>query len=204
LKKKKIGLLGGTFDPIHLGHLNLAVEVLERKKLDGLLLCPAYISPGKLHVPPTASPQHRWNMVSLAIEGLASFGAIDQEINRPSPSYTIDTVKRLVNEEVSLFLILSEEVAYTLPSWKQCGQLLTMVSLIVGATSPLPLSSPSLSPPVMEKIKQGWCPISVMEISSRNIRNRLAHHLCCDHLIPRKVLDYIYQHRLYCSPEGEL
>src|SRR5262249_44608705 len=108
LTKKKIGLLGGTFDPFHFGHLNLAIEMKEKQGLDQVWFCPARLSPFKLQEQATDG-QHRLKMIQLAIEGLPFFQALDLELLREGPSYTIDTILELQRREgegVQFYLIL--------------------------------------------------------------------------------------------------
>src|SRR4051794_1314404 len=96
--KKKIGLYGGTFDPIHLGHINLAFELMEKKSLDEVWFIPARISPHKMHLHPT-SFAHRVKMLDLALEGIPQFKINEIENQLPLPSYTINTIKAILNEE---------------------------------------------------------------------------------------------------------
>ena len=104
---KKIGFFGGSFDPIHFGHIRLAIDLMEEHKLGEVLFCPAYCSPFKLDNPPVANAEHRLNMLQLALKEVPQFKICTLEIERQGPSYTIDTLKKLKKQGVQLHLLLS-------------------------------------------------------------------------------------------------
>lgn len=110
--KKKIGLFGGTFDPVHLGHLILAERAFEKLTLDQLIFIPAKISPYKAELPPAASGEARSLMLQLAIAGKKNWHVDSREIFREGPSFTIDTVKELREEHqgAHFFLLIGEVV----------------------------------------------------------------------------------------------
>jgi len=192
----KIGFFGGSFDPIHLGHINLAVQIFEQKGLDQILFCPNLISPTKKNAPPFASPEHRLNMLRLSLEDLPFFSPYEAELMRPPPSYTIDTIKKIQAEE--LFLIMAEDTAYGLGQWEDIEELLTLALPLVGTRvgfDPEKLSQ--LPANIKLKVNAGICPMSSLDISSTNVRERLKKKLYCGHLIQGKVLDYILRNRLY-------
>lgn len=188
--KEKIGFLGGTFDPIHLGHLNLAIELFERHKLNKVLFCPAGVSPGKEKVPPKAAATHRLEMVKLALEPLPDFFATDIELRRDGSSYTIDTLRALEQEfpKAQFYLLLGEDLFEGLSTWKEADNLLKLAQPLIGARQ-------------VEKrgglLLQGLTQIPLLDISSTQIRERLKKNKYCGHLLPSKVLDYIAHHRLY-------
>lgn len=195
---EKVGLFGGTFDPIHFGHLNLATQLLESQKLDRILFCPALVSPTKTKTPPLSSAKHRLNMLMLATEEVPAFVPFDEELSRPAPSYTIDTVSHLVKEGRELYLILSEDSAYTFDQWKEPEKLLTLATPLIGTRSGFDKEKLNHMPAELKtKLEQGMRQTSLMDISSTTIRERLKKRLYCGHLVPGKVLDYIYQNGLY-------
>ncbi len=199
-KKERIGFFGASFDPIHLGHLNMAVELLEKCCLDTILFCPAHVSPGKIDTPPLALKNHRLNMVQLATEDHPAFIPLDKEVFRPSPSYTIDTIESLGYKESELFLILAEDAAYHLTEWKGVENLLNLAPPLIGKRFGLKTSKLNdLPPSIRKKVVNGCISTQTMEISSTNIRHRLKKRLYCSHLLPSKILDYIYQNGLYCE-----
>ncbi|MDR3624700.1 MAG: nicotinate (nicotinamide) nucleotide adenylyltransferase [Chlamydiales bacterium] len=194
-----IGIYGGSFDPIHFGHINLAIQLKEYHHLDEVWFCPAYSSPFKLsHT--TESATHRLNMVALAIETIPGFSVTDIEILREGPSYTIDTVrsfhKHYLGSNKKFFLMIGNDALSSLHLWKEIDELIELAPLLIGNRI---LSAPSFSgtPALQRAIKKGITPSSIMEISASFIRKRLKNFQYCAHLVPAKVLDYIYKNQLY-------
>lgn len=175
------GFLGGTFDPIHFGHLNLAINLKEKAGLDKIIICPAWVSPFK-EGQKMASPQHRLAMCRLAIEGLKGFEVLDYEIKKAGPSYTIDTIKYLNRP---LRLLLGDDQLKDFSKWKEADLLKKLAPPLVGTRFQ----------------KEGETTIPIMEISSTDIRQRLKAKEPCVHLVPHKVLDYIFKNDLYCFSE---
>lgn len=167
---KTVGFFGGSFDPIHFGHIALAVQLMETHKLDEILFCPAFCSPFKTASPPIATPLQRLAMLKAALE-LPQFNITTLELDRPGPSYTIDTLRSLQTPKAHFRLLLSDEAAAHLDKWKETQELLRLAP---------PLISPRIFP-----------------ISSTDVRARLKKNLYCGHLIPAKSLEYIQKHRLY-------
>lgn len=163
-----IGFFGGSFDPIHFGHITLAVHLLETQQLKEILFCPAFCSPFKTAAPPHASPEHRLAMLKLALDH-PQFKISTLELERGGPSYTIDTIRALKMN--GLRLILSEEAAAHLNRWKDTEELLKLAPPLIGPRN--------------------------IDISSTAIRARLKQKLYCGHLIPAKTLEYIKKHSIY-------
>lgn len=163
-----IGFFGGSFDPIHFGHIALAIKLLEAHKLEKILFCPAFCSPFKTAAPPIATPSQRLAMLKLALDH-PQFEITTLELERDQPSYTIDTIRALKLK--GLRLILSEEAAAHLDKWKETQELIRLAPPLIG-----PREFP---------------------ISSTEIRARLKKKLYCGHLIPAKALEYIKTHHLY-------
>lgn len=197
MQERRVGFFGGTFDPIHFGHLNLAIEILEKCSLDQILFCPALLSPEKGDRHPTATPLARKEMVTLAIEPIPEFSLIDLELDREGPSYTIDTIKALIemHPATSFHLLLGEDMLAGLPEWKAVEELVKLAPPLVGSRSHH--NQKSLPEPLASIIQQGEVLISPMEISSTEVRRRLEQKKYCGHLIPAKVLDYIEASGLY-------
>lgn len=197
---KKLGFFGGTFDPIHFGHLNLAIQIQEAHQLDEVFFCPTSLSPHKLQEQPAVSKEHRLAMTHLAIAPIKSFTLIDWELDQEGPSYTIDTIHELKKKypDDQIHLILGEDSLKGLSSWKEAETLLKLAPPLIGTRSiGKKWNLSAFSREVKEKILQGCTPIAVMDISSTVIRSRLLEEKYCGHLIPFKVLDYIYQNELY-------
>lgn len=185
---KKVGLLGGSFDPIHKGHLQLALFLKEKGSLDEVLLIPAHISPFKTSAPPCASCQHRLSMIQLAIQGFPALSVSDVECRRLPPSYTIDTVRSLSSEpDLQLFLLLSSGSLQGFSSWKDAKELVQLAFPLIADTEP-EISFPF---PSQRFTMQG------MKVSSTMVRDRLHRGLDCNELLPPLVLNYIFTHHLY-------
>ena len=193
--EKKIGFFGGSFDPIHLGHINLAVRVLEKGLVEQILFCPAQVSPTKGKSPPIAEAKHRMNMLQLALEDVPGCDPYDEEIFRPPPSYTIDSIKKLKGD---IRLIVAEDTAYGFNEWKDVNLLLKMAPPIVGVRHGFNRGKLKTLPEKIKlKVEEGMMEIPAMDISSSEIRERLKKRLYCGHLMQGKVLDYIHQNTIY-------
>jgi len=196
-----IGVLGGTFDPIHMGHLIIAEEIRGQLDLTEVLFVPA--GEPWLKTNNSISPaEHRVQMVRLAIADESFFKLSTIEIERAGPSYTIDTIAQLKSQIGAgdrLFFILGWDNLMQLPQWREPSRLVQMCSLVavprVGYSPPdlntLEAAIPGLSQSV---ILLGTPQI---EISSSEIRNRVARGLSIHHLVPEPVERYIKEHNLY-------
>ena len=182
----RIGIYGGTFDPVHHGHLILARQALEEFKLDRLVFVPTAESPFKIHNH-TAPATDRLAMLQLAIRGEDRFEVDPLEIERGGVSYSIDTVKmfRSRDPEAELFFLVGEDNAYRLTDWHRFEELKKMVGFVVLSRSE-DFQSPEY-PVVQRRI----------EISSTEIRNRVANGESITYLVPESVKRYIEQHQLY-------
>jgi nicotinate-nucleotide adenylyltransferase len=195
---RRVGLYGGTFDPIHVGHLNLALEMIDRGGVDEVWFCPANISPDKMGATITEA-RHRLEMVRLAIEGVPGLSLTDCELKRPAPSYTIDTVQQLKAEhpDCAFRLILASDTAGDFPKWRESERLAALAPPLVGrrrCEDRLPIGYPAS---LREWMEEGWVETSVFEICSRSIRQWLREGRYCDHLLTAAVADYIRVHGLY-------
>lgn len=199
---QKIGLYGGTFDPFHFGHLNLAIELMEKKGLDEVWFIPAQLSPHKGHILPV-SLHHRLTMVGLAISDLPYFRIKDLEAHRPPPSYTVDTLRLLMAEEANrsdpkqFYLLLGEDSIPGFFRWHQVEDIVQMVPLLIGSRSGQWSASQESSDLIQQAIEKGIVKTRMMDISSTDLRERLAKRLYCGHLIPARTLDYIKKNQLY-------
>ena len=130
---RKIGLIGGTFDPVHNGHLHLALQAQKLFDLQKVIFVPAYRSPHKLDLEPV-SCEHRLTMLTLALENQPGFYLDKLEINKNKVSYTIETLKDLnsLNPDWKIFLILGADAFKEIDTWKQSSQLLDFCSILVG------------------------------------------------------------------------
>ncbi|MCB1084976.1 MAG: nicotinate (nicotinamide) nucleotide adenylyltransferase [Chlamydiia bacterium] len=195
----KLGFFGGSFDPIHLGHLNLAIRIMELKGLDRVLFSPARVSPFKQENPPHAPANHRLNLLQLALEDVPNCDPYDGELQEEGPSYTIDAIRKLEGEG-ELYLILAEDAASHLNQWKEAQQLIQRARPLVGVRSVEDKDSlKNLPAPLKEIVESGRVEIPLMDVCSTEVRERLKKRLYCGHLLQGKVLDYIHQNSLYYS-----
>ena len=196
-----IGVLGGTFDPIHVGHLILAEEARELLNLDEILFIPAgqpWLKNSRNILPVT----HRVEMVSRAIAGNKYFKLSTLEVDHPGDSFTVDTMEvlnRLYPTGTEFFFIIGQDSLQTFPSWKNPARLLQLCRLVV-MDRPLipPLDLPMLeqaAPGITRRMIQLHMP--GVDISSTDIRERIARGRSIRYLVPPAVEEYILKHGLY-------
>lgn len=193
---KKIGFFGGSFDPIHFGHLNMAGELKEKKKLDEVWFSPAKISPFKLDTEPE-SIDNRLEMLRLALKDNPDFKLYDREARRSGPSYTIETVEHLHSlPDCRFYLIMSDESVPGFFHWKASERIVELVPLLIG--SRLGSRPPNEgNEKILKAVREGWTPTRPFNISSTQIRENLKNGKDCSSFVPRNVLDFIYQNHLY-------
>jgi nicotinate-nucleotide adenylyltransferase len=185
---KKIGIYGGTFDPIHHGHLILGRQACEELALDQLIFIPAAVSPFKRAA--HASGEARLSMLQAAIEGQDGFSADDCELKRPPPSYSIDTVLQIRERDpnAELFWLIGADNVGGLKQWHRIGALEKLVQFVVldrscsGAKQPYPIIQRNI------------------DISATDIRNRVASGRSIRYLVPRAVEEIIRRGSLYREP----
>ncbi|GIO22060.1 nicotinate-nucleotide adenylyltransferase [Oceanobacillus sp. J11TS1] len=185
---KKIGILGGTFNPPHIGHLWIAEEVRIRKQLDEIWFVPTRTPPHKETAVLDAA--HRLEMLRLAIQGNPHFHINALELEREGKSYTYDTVKELTakyHEDAFSFIIGSDMVEY-LPKWYRVDELVKMVRFI-GVSRPGSELQTTYPIDCLE--------IHPLDISSTFIRNRLGDGEFVRYLLPSAVMNYIKENRIY-------
>jgi nicotinate-nucleotide adenylyltransferase len=202
-----IGMLGGTFDPIHAGHLALARVALDQLRLDRILFVPAGRPPHKRGRPITSAAD-RLAMVELAIAGEPRFAVSRIEIDRPGPSYTADTVEALMagpdgDRPPKLTVILSAESFADLPSWHEPARLLRIARI---AVAPRPGHPPPTTAWLAQRLPGFAHRIDVLEgphldISASDIRARVAAGRPIHGLVTPPVAAYIEAHHLYREPQ---
>ena len=203
-KGNKVGLFGGSFDPIHFGHLNLAMELKEKHHLDEVWFCPAHINPHKLDANTPALALHRLKMVELAVAGIPGFRVIDNEISREGPSYTIDTLHALIADEAktgngrTFALLLGADAIPGFFRWHCPLEIVRLVPLFIGSRAgTLNISQLEGDPEILAAIQKGMTETRLFDVSATAVRYRLSKGLYCGHLVPKEVLDYIYTNHLY-------
>ena len=210
--KKRIGLLGGTFDPVHFGHLQLAELALTRCALDEIVFIPAADPPHKKSQKITEF-QHRANMVRMALAGNSALSLSLLEADLPAPSYTIDTLTFLVQgckKKEEFYFILGEDAFLEIDSWKSYQRLLALTNFIVSGRS-------GYSPEYFESFAQSlgyvvkgniwtdpsgergiiFLPTSTDDISSSAIREIIKENNSLQGYVPEEVIDYIKKNNLY-------
>jgi nicotinate-nucleotide adenylyltransferase len=194
-----IGVLGGTFDPIHIGHLVIAEEARIRLGFNEVLFVPAGQPWRKLDRNITPA-DHRVEMVRRAIADNPHFKLCTLEVERAGPSYTVDTLTMLrkqLGSEASLFFILGRDTLAELPLWKEPKKVVQLCRLVV----PPRLGSKDLKhletaiPGLLDKVIQLDMP--VIGISSAEIRQRMAQGLSIRYLVPGEVEKYITEQKIY-------
>ncbi len=198
----RIGIMGGTFDPIHIGHLFIAAETLEKLSLDKIIFIPAGVSPHKINSK-TTSPIHRLLMTAIAVNSNKSFYLSDIEIEREGPSYTIDTIrslKQLLPEAAELFFITGGDTFIDLDSWRDYGQLLQLANFVVFTRAGY--DNGLLDEKILrfrDEFSSNITKISIplLEVSSTDIRERAKMGRTMKYLIPEGVEEYILKNRLY-------
>jgi len=188
----KVGIFGGTFDPIHMGHLITAQSVKELRNLDKIIFIPAFISPHKSDVK-TSSPDDRLNMVKLAVDGIPFLDFSEIEVKKGGVSYTVDTLKELKKKYNELEFIIGYDNIFTFNTWKEPDEIFKLAKIIV-------LKRKSSHPPQFED-KYYHQAIFVqtrgIEISATDIRQRVNKAMPINFLVPPAVMEYIYRHKLY-------
>jgi len=185
---KKIGIYGGTFDPIHHAHLILAREAREILALEKIIFVPAAISPGKDS--PIASAEMRLSMLRAAIEGESGFMVDECELNRPPPSYTIDTVEEIRRREddSEIYYLIGEDNLSALASWHRFEQLQKMVCFVV-----LDRTGRQTNHPYQVVHRR-------IDISATEVRKRIASGRSIRYLVPPAVEEIIRRSNLYREP----
>jgi nicotinate-nucleotide adenylyltransferase len=182
----KIAIYGGTFDPIHHGHLIIAREALETLGIEELTFVPARVSPLK-KTRPVASGEIRLLMVRTAIENEAGFAVNDCELRRPPPSYTIDTIEeiRRCKANTEIYCLIGEDNVEKLTRWHRFAELEKMVRFVVLDRSGQRPNHPY--PVIRRKI----------DISATEIRKRVVSGRSIRYLVPPAVEEIIYREKLY-------
>jgi nicotinate-nucleotide adenylyltransferase len=200
---RRTGIMGGSFDPIHIAHLIMAESVREALSLDMVLFVPTGSQPLKRekYVSPT---EHRVAMVELAIAGNPHFALSRVDVDRPGPSYTVDTMVALRQEwggpEVEMWFIVGADSLSTFPRWRDPSSLLAHVRLAVVRRPGVEPDMPSLSaalPRLEERLD--WIDAPLIDISGTDIRRRVAAGLSIRYRVPNVVRDYIEANGLYMS-----
>ena len=213
-----VGILGGTFDPIHYGHLRLAEEMLELANLRQIRFIPTGTPPHR--DPPQVSARHRSAMVKLAIVDQPAFVLDAREVERTTPCYTVDTLRELrveLGAAQPLCLLMGGDAFLQLHTWHEWERLFELAHIVVGYRPGFTLEERihTATPALRSHYQQRWCTadalsqqpaggiaelaIPKLEISATLIRSRVADNRSIRYLLPNTVADYIHQHHLYTT-----
>jgi len=212
-----LGMLGGTFDPVHYGHLRFAQEAADALRLAEVRFVPAGTPPHR--AAPHVSPQHRLEMVRLAIAGNARFSTDDREVRRSGPGYSVETLaelRREIGASRPLCLLLGADAFLELATWHRWHELFALAHLIVAhrpgfppeswpARMPEPLAREYGARLLQQPLAVHLAPaggiathaLAALDISGTLIRDSLARSVSPRYLLPDPVLDYIERHGLY-------
>ncbi|MBI4382439.1 MAG: nicotinate (nicotinamide) nucleotide adenylyltransferase [Nitrospinae bacterium] len=221
-KKERVGILGGTFDPVHNGHIAIALSAREKFRLDRVLFIPANLSPHKRAQTPSPT-ERRLEMLRLALRPYPGFAVSLVELRRAGVSYTVDTLERLRAEfpETEFFLIMGLDTFKGLGAWKGPRRLTSLCHLLVGTRPGHELKNPeealeeisgatySLGAPArgpaetieLQNLETGmrafFFELVPKDISSSEIRRRVRDGLEVKNMLPPEVEHYIIEHQLY-------
>lgn len=187
----RIGILGGTFNPIHLGHLVLAEEAKEKLNLDKVIFVPAYIPPHKKDEE-IVEANHRLKMVELAAKGNPCFEVSPFEIDAKTTSYSVETLrefKKRYGEDTKLFFITGADSLGELFSWKELDEIFKLSQFIVTNRPGYDIAN---VPKEIEVVT-----ITSLEVSSSQIRKKIKENKSIRYLVPESVREYIIAKRLY-------
>lgn len=207
MKRRRIGVMGGTFDPIHYGHLAAAEAACDALDLERVILVPAGQPPHR--DPAAVTPaEHRYRMAVLAAAGNPRFRVSRLELNRPGPSYTVDTLARLARRlpDAGLVFITGADAFPHVPDWRDADRLFELAEFAV-------VGRPGYDGSALEQALarlQEWQRQRVhrvdavgLDISSRDLRRRVRSGRSIRYLVPDAVLAYIEHYGLYRGPAGE-
>lgn len=197
LRRERLGILGGTFDPVHVAHIVAAMDAREALDLDRVLFVVAgdpWQKSGQVRAPARA----RLAMVRAAVEGVEGIEASGIEVERSGPTYTADTLEALARPERDLFLVVGSDVAASLATWKRVDVVRSLTTVVVVERS----GQPAVSPP-----GEGWrveyVTIPRFDISSTDVRDRVAAGRPIDFLVPRGAVRILREEGLYTRPDGQ-
>lgn len=205
---ERVGIVGGTFNPVHIAHLIIADRFAEQMALDKVLFVPAFRSPFKLADSEIAeaSNQHRLTMLALALAGMPYCSVSTIEIERQGVSYTIDTLRAIKDEynqqskSVELFLLIGGDQAAAFTKWRLWEEILGQAQLCIARrphTIPKDVETAMTYSLTTEQSVPQWIQAPLLAISSTEIRERLREGRSIKHLVPSAVEAYLLDHHLY-------
>jgi nicotinate-nucleotide adenylyltransferase len=198
----RVGILGGTFNPPHVGHLVCAQEAYLQRQLDRVILVPARVPPHK-PVEDEPGPEHRLRLCELAVNGDERFIVSSIEMRRPGPSYTVDTLEELHSQapDNEMFLIVGGDVAAGLPSWHEPERVLSLACLAVAERRGTARAAVERALGELNgRDRSRFFEMPRIGVSSTMVRRRARAGEPMKYLVPDAVIDYIHEHSLYGGP----
>lgn len=201
----RLGIFGGTFDPVHYGHLLLAEQCREQCRLDEVWFLPAGLPPHK-QAQAIAPARARVEMLEFAIAGHDAFRVDPREVSRSGPSYTVDTLSELHSEDATreLFFLVGADSLSDFPTWRAPARILELATLAVVNRDDAPPADPAALRTLFGSAtatRITAVSIPAIGISSRDIRARVQGGRSVRFMTPRAVECYIQAHRLYAPPD---
>ncbi len=207
---QRIVLFGGTFDPVHNGHLAIARAIAVDRSFDHITFVPAARPPHKQRA--CAAAEHRLAMLRLAISGDDLFRICELELARGGPSYTIDTLRALAREaggDAELYWIIGADMLGDLPSWRRAGEVLDLANILVAVRAPwyerleeiFASLEGSFTAAQVARLRQGVVRTPLIDISSTEVRRLVRQGGAVGHLVGEAVGRYIAEHGLYAGDE---
>jgi nicotinate-nucleotide adenylyltransferase len=198
----RVGVLGGTFDPVHVAHLVIAERAREALSLDLVLFIPAG-APWRKSQRTITGAEHRLAMLTLAVAGNDAFGVSDVELRREGPTYTADTLEALAGERLDdeFWFIVGADALADLPQWREPARIVKHARL---AAAPRDVQDANIVAQGVREFRERIDLFDAprLEISSTDIRARTAAGLSIRYLVPDDVARYIAEHGLYGAPAG--
>jgi nicotinate-nucleotide adenylyltransferase len=201
----RLGIFGGSFNPVHYGHLLLAETCREQARLDQVWFVPNFLSPLKQDQPP-APPKQRLEMLQLAIGGHEAFHLSTIELDRGGVSYTVDTLAEITKQrpDAELFFLLGADSLVDFPRWREPQRICELATPLVvrrhGSPEPhYEMLAPLLPPVRLATVRQLTVDMPIIELSSTDLRRRAAAGQSLRYRTPRAVEKYIETHGLYRS-----
>ena len=198
----RLGIFGGSFDPVHSAHLAIARACQQQAKLDEVWFTPTAIQPLK-HKGPCASDSHRSEMLRFAIQDEPTWRVCTIEIDRGGFSYTVDTLRQIREElpETDLFFLIGADALHDVAKWKEPREIFRMATpLVVCRAAQLLPDIDRLAQLCTADTQPQSIEMPAMDVSSSEIRHRVAVGEAIDELVPNAVAAYIAQHGLYRQP----
>ncbi len=201
MRRRKIGIMGGTFNPIHNGHIALAEAAYRHCELDEVWFMPSGVSYLKKY-DNIVNGESRLEMALLATSGVSYFSCSDMEIKRGGNTYTVDTMRELNEKfpEWDFYFIMGADSLFGFPKWRNPEEIARLCVLVAVVRDDVDYQELELQKKFLEDSLEACVvlvPFGKMDISSSEIRSRLYSHQSVDGFLPEKVLEYIQKNKLY-------